>query len=82
MCFVFDTESGDWRISTADTLVARMWANNTGGETSDSAELVRRERTRDQAASIDAERRMERTAQTPWDEAAETERLLAELGLA
>ena len=72
---------GPIELATARMLTELVWANNHGGDALDSTEVVRAERERDRAVEAEAETRIEADADHPWDEAAETARLLAALGL-
>ena len=58
-----------------------MWANNHGGEAVDSAEAIRQMRQEDQETHEESEARIAADSDEPWDEAAETARLLAALRL-
>jgi hypothetical protein len=80
--FAFDADAGDWRIFTSRLLIDQLWANNTGGDAVNSTEIVRYERTHDQLVEEDAEERVAADAAQPWNEEAETQRLLTALGLA
>ena len=74
-------EDGAIEMATARMLAEAIWANNHGGDVVDSTEVVREERLRDDVVEQQAEARIAAEAQPPWDEAAETARLLSALGL-
>ena len=77
-------EGGAIELLTARMLAETIWANNQGGDAVDSTEIVRAERQRDRAVDDQAEARLaaaDRGCEGPWDEADETARLLAALGL-
>jgi AbrB family looped-hinge helix DNA binding protein len=74
-------EDGLVELVTARTLAEMVWANNHGGDALDSTEVVRAERRHDELVEAQAEARIAADADQPWDEAAETARLLAALGL-
>jgi AbrB family looped-hinge helix DNA binding protein len=74
-------EDGLVELVTARMLAELVWANNRGGGALDSTEVVREERQHDQMIDVRAEAGIAADADQPSDEAAETARLLAALGL-
>jgi AbrB family looped-hinge helix DNA binding protein len=67
---------GRVEIVSPQVLAEALWANNTGGDAVDSAELVRSVRSADREVS-----RRSESAQSHWHPAAETTDLLREMGL-
>lgn len=80
--FGFDPDTSRLEIFAARHLIDLMWSNNYGGDAVDSVDAVRLLRQDDQQAVEESEARLVAVADEPWDEQAETARLLAALHLA
>ena len=74
-------EDGHVELVTPQMLAMTIWANNHGGDALDSTAVVRSEREQYRQVEAEAEARIAADADQPWDEQAETARLLASLGL-
>jgi AbrB family looped-hinge helix DNA binding protein len=79
--FGFGQSAGRVEIYTAQHVIDEMWSHNHG-DAVDSTAAVRELRADDQQAQLESEARALAAAGEPWDEAAETSRLLDALGLA